>query len=138
MRQEDEPGYVKEIWQPNWNCFCCHDTGIIKPKLVTLVIDGYNPKRDKMPRCIKPGCEAGETWDSTHVADCVDYRISATTCQELDAIERESWKQATRDKFELICTRMKSAAVGMSLRKRDRTPHEEELAHRQHQEALNR
>ena len=96
MRREDEPGYEKQIWQPNWRCYCCHDTGIITPYLATLVIDGYNPKHDKLPRCINPGCEAGSEWDSCALENCIDYRVDAKICQKLDALEREAIAEGLR------------------------------------------
>jgi hypothetical protein len=133
MRCEDEPGYEKEVWQPNWNCFCCHDTGIVNPHLASLVIDGYDSKRDQLPRCINPGCKAGEHWDSETLTQCVDYRISAAICQKLDASHREHWRQAAREKQINI----QALAQQMSFRKRDRTSGEEMEAQRRHEEASN-
>jgi hypothetical protein len=133
MRREDESGYEKEIWQPSWNCFCCHDTGIIVSHLAALVIDGYNSNRDKLPRCVNPGCKPRSDWDSEALTHCVDYRISAVTCQKLDAIERENWRQTVRQKQINI----RALAQKMNLRKRDRTPIEETEAQRQHEEVCN-
>lgn len=133
MRREDEPGYEKEIWQPSWNCFCCHDTGIINQHLAVMVIDGYDSNRDKFPRCVNPGCKAGDHWDSEALTGCVDYRINAATCQKLDAIEREGWRQTVRQKQINI----QALATMMSLRKRERTSIEEMEAQRRHEEACN-
>lgn len=121
MRREDEPGYEKEIWQPSWNCFCCHDTGIINPHLAAEAIDGYDSNRDRLPRCVNPGCKAGDYWDSEALTGCVDYRINAATCQKLDVIERENWRQTVHQKQINI----QALATVMNLRKRDRTPIEE-------------
>lgn len=143
MRREDEPGYEKEIWQPDWKCFCCHDTGIIYDSLAALVIDGYDSDHDKFPRCVNPGCNAGSDWDSEILTDCVDYRISALTCQKLDAIERENWRRTIESQFEAIHNSVKDTvkdtARGMSFKrvKRDRTPSEEEIAKKRHESALN-
>lgn len=140
MRREDEPGYEKEIWQPDWKCFCCHDTGIIYDTLATLVINGYDSDHDKRPRCVNPGCKAGSGWDSEALTGCIDYRISALTCQKLDAIERENWRHTIESRFELVQSRVKDTvkdtAKGMSFKrvKRDRTPEEELLAQRKHEE----
>ncbi len=133
MRREDEPGYEKEIWQPGWNCFCCHDTGIVVSHLATLAIDGYDYNRDKFPRCVNPGCKAGDHWDSEALTDSIDYRISAATCQKLDAIEREDWRQTAR-RHQI---NIRALAKVLSLRKRDRTSSEEMEAQRRHEEALN-
>lgn len=138
MRREDEPGYEKEIWQPGWKCFCCHDTGIIYNALAALVIDGYDPDCDKFPRCVNPGCKAGSDWDSETLTGSVDYRISAATCQKLDAIERENWRRTIESKFEQVQNRVKDTAIGMSmLRRRDRTSEQELLAQRKHEEMCN-
>jgi hypothetical protein len=133
MRREDEPGYEKEIWQPGWNCFCCHDTGIIASHLAALAIDGYDSNRDKFPRCVNPGCKAGSDWDSEALTDCVDYRISAATCQKLDAMEREDWRQTVGQKQ----INLRALAQKMNLRKRDRTSLEEVEAQRRHEETCN-
>jgi hypothetical protein len=37
MRPDKEPGAEVEIWQPRWNCFCCHDSGIVHHHLAALV-----------------------------------------------------------------------------------------------------
>jgi len=133
MRREDEPRYEKEIWQPSWNCFCCHDTGIINQYLAALAIDEYDSNSDKFPRCVNPGCKAGDHWDSEALTGCVDYRINAATCQKLDAIEREDWRQTVRQKQINI----QALAQKMSLRRRERTPIEEMEAQQRHQEMCN-
>jgi len=133
MRREDEPGYEKEIWQPKWDCFCCHDTGIIKPHLASLVIDGYDFNRDQFPRCVNPGCKAGSDWDSTQLTHCCDYRITAATCQKLDAIERENWRETVR----LRQINIQTLAHQMSMRQRARTPIEEMESQRRHEEVCN-
>jgi len=142
MRPEKEPDAEVEIWQPSWKCFCCHDTGIINQHLAALVIDEYDSNRDKFPRCVNPGCKAGDHWDSETLTDCVDYRINAVTCQKLDAIEREGWRQTVRQKQINI----QALAQKMNLRKRDaesgslrdhRTPAEEIKAWRRHEEVCN-
>lgn len=138
MRGEDEPGYDKEIWQPSWKCFCCHDTGIIYDTLAGLVIDGYNPNQDKKPRCVNPGCKAGSDWDSEALTGSIDYRINAVTCQKLDAIERENWQRTIESQFKQVSRCVKDTAKGMSmLRRRDRTSEEELLAQRKHESASN-
>lgn len=92
MRKEDEPGYDKELWQPTWNCFCCHDFGMVRSHLAAMVVKGFNPNRDKLPRCQNHGCSAGERYDTRELAGCIDYRFSPEICQKLDAAERRAWR----------------------------------------------
>jgi hypothetical protein len=133
MRREDEPGYEKEIWQPHWKCFCCHDTGIIVPQLAALAIDGYDFNRDKLPRCTKTGCFAESHWDGEMLTNCVDYRISPATCFQLDAIEREGWKETARAKQ----IKIQALVEKMRLSSRSRTPSEEMEIQRRHEEICN-
>jgi hypothetical protein len=135
-RHEDEPEFEKEIWQPSWQCFCCHDSGIVQPHLTAIAIDGYDYNQDKLPRCQNPGCRAGSHWDSESVADSVDYRLSPAICQELDSIERESWRQTTKNQAAFIQKRIQETARKMNLRQRDRTSTEEMAALQRHQAAL--
>ncbi len=92
MCPDKEPGAEVEIWQPDWNCFCCHDSGIVHHYLAALVIDGYDFNLDKLPRCHNPGCTSGSHYDGEVLAPSVDYRLTAEICQELDAIERKNWR----------------------------------------------
>ena len=97
IRDEDQPGYQKEIWQPSWRCFCCEDTGIVRSRLAAMVIRGYNSNRDRLPICQAPGCNAGVNW--LHLEGNIDMRLTAAICQELDRISREDWRQSTQQKF---------------------------------------
>ncbi|TBR56466.1 hypothetical protein B4U84_29745 [Westiellopsis prolifica IICB1] len=122
MRREDEPGYEKEIWHPQWQCFCCQDTGKVQPHLVRLVISGYNYDRDRLPVCQAPGCSAGSNY--LHLEDEIDMRLVSAICQELDRIERENWRQTTLNKVALIQEQINQTAVAKSLRQRDRTSYD--------------
>ncbi|MUL39377.1 hypothetical protein [Gloeocapsopsis dulcis] len=113
MCYEDELSCEKEIWQPKWRCFCCRDTGIIASPLAAMAIDGYDCNRDQLPRCVNPGCKAGSHWDGEALANCIDYRINAATCQKLDALERANWRQTVQEKQINI----QALAQKMSLRK---------------------
>src|SRR4028118_382741 len=93
MRPKEEPGVDKEVWQPTWKCFCCHDTGIVASHLATTVIEEYDLNRDKLPRCQNPGCTSGSYLDGDSLTRSVDYRLTPAICQELDADERESWRE---------------------------------------------
>ena len=134
MRPEKEPGADPEIWQPDWNCFCCHDTGIVHHYLVTLVIDGYDSNRDKLPRCHNRGCDAGSHYDGHTLAGSVDYRLTNDICQELDAIERENWRDYVQKKRQKL--KIDLSTIGKNLRQRSRTPTEEMEARQKHQAVL--
>ena len=132
MRLESEVK-DKEIWQPRWNCFCCEDSGLVKPNLVKLVIPSYDYGKDKLPRC--QNCEAGEHYENPAFDGCLDFRLNEDICQKLDNIARTDWKQVIGKKqrgeklFEIDYS-----TVVKSLRKRSRSQQEQELAQRNHLE----
>jgi len=126
--QQDQPGYEKEIWQPQWNCFCCQDTGIVRSHLARLVIPDYNWSHDALPICQHPSCHMQDKLSET-VLRLADYRFTATLCQQLDQFSRDDWKQTIELKHETL----QQLAQAKSLRKHPRTPEEEELARSQHQ-----
>jgi hypothetical protein len=133
MRPEEEPDFDKPAWRPTWKCFCCHDTGIVISHLAEQVIDGYDSNRDKLPRCQNPGCVSGSHFDGSNFIHCIDYRLTSEICQELDAREREDWNEMLlfqhRRRVEI-----RELAEKMNLRKRDRTPEEEQIARTRHKE----
>ncbi|NEP02039.1 MAG: hypothetical protein F6K58_25955 [Symploca sp. SIO2E9] len=138
MRPEHEPGYSKEIWQPQWRCFCCHDTGIVVSHLAAMVIKGYNANRSKFPLCQNPNCHA-EVGIPEEYNHCLDFRFNGEICAELDKRERQSWQDWTKGRQQRLSelnTKVSALAEGMSLRKRQRTPSEEIEAQRRHQEVL--
>ena len=142
IRPDKEPCAEIEIWQPCWKCFCCHDRGIIVAHLAKMAIDGYNPNHDKLPRCVAPGCNSGEQFDSEQLSKSVDYRLDAAICQELDAIERTSWQQTIKDKQKNIQRQRQTQSLisqfaqSKNLRPVDRSPEEQTKSERKHQEAL--
>jgi len=119
MRPEKEPGAEVEIWQPDWNCFCCHDSGIVHHYLAALVIDGFDSNLDKLPRFLAPS---------------VDYRLTADICQELDAIERENWRDYVQKKR--LALKVDLSTIGKNLRQCQRTSTEERSARQKHQAVL--
>jgi len=129
MRPDKEPGAEVEIWQPRWNCFCCHDRGIVHHHLAALVIDGYNYNRDKLPRCHNPGCTAGGHFDGEVLAPSVDYRLTAEICQELDAIERKNWR-------DYVQQRRLAIEIDLSTIGNQRTSTEEMEVRQKHQAVL--
>jgi hypothetical protein len=134
MRPETEPGADPEIWQPDWKCFCCHDSGIVHHYLAKLVIDGYDSNRDKLPRCHNLCCNAGSHYDGYALTDSVDYRLDSETCQELDSIERENWRDYVEQQRQKL--KIDLSTIGKNLRGRDRTSSEEMEARQKHQAVL--
>lgn len=102
MRPDDEAIKDTEIWQPSWKCFCCMDSGIIAPHLAAMAIENYNRANDRLPRCAAPGCKAKCLFDTDQLQDCIDYRVDTQVCQELDLVERESWRNTVRMKHQRI------------------------------------
>jgi hypothetical protein len=127
----------REIWQPSWKCYCCQDTGLVASLLVRLVIVDYSHQKDKSVVCKNPNCELGNRYvnDNNY-----DQRFTSAVCVKLDAISREDWRNTAKIQQERIKEfkkRTKELALKMNLRSRDRTPEEEELARRKHEEVLN-
>lgn len=132
MRPEKEPGAETEIWQPEWKCFCCHDSGILVPHLAERIIDGYDCSLDKIPLCANPGCKAASKYNSEFWDASVDRRIEPAVCQQLDLLEREAWRKTIQVKAQKIQEAIKAFASQKSLRKRDRSPEEEQLIRKRH------
>lgn len=127
----------KEIWQPNWNCFCCQDTGRIQLLLVQRVIPDYDYDRDKIPVCQL--CNKGRDWLHLKDKGILDTRISFDTCRKLDSLAREDWKHTTQMWFEWAKKRImqgiNDVAQKYNTRKRDRIQEEFILAQRNHAKA---
>jgi hypothetical protein len=138
MRPECEPDYDKKLWQPNWHCFCCHDTGFVIDKLAAYVIEGYVSGQHKIARCRSSKCQAqiGETLESS---GSLDDRLTRKICDDLDNLEREEWARSLSKKVEL-----RRQAKGMvdelaerkSMRLRRRTCQEEMEVRRKHEEVI--
>ena len=81
----------KEIWHPEWKCFCCQDSGILQSHLVQLVIPDYNHRHDRLPICQSSGCKKGSRW--LHLGSGnLDMRFTSAICQQLDMHERTAWR----------------------------------------------
>ncbi|ELS00880.1 hypothetical protein Xen7305DRAFT_00005810 [Xenococcus sp. PCC 7305] len=135
LREEAQPGYQAESWQPTWNCFCCHDTGFVQYSLVKKIIKNYVPDRHKPVECNASSCNIrlGETLYETNT---LDRRFDPEICDRLDAEERQIWKKWRHEKhrkrlesLELNCTK--------NLRARSRTQEEQFEVERRHQEMRN-
>ncbi len=136
MRREDEPDYEKEIFQPGWDCYCCRDTGIAI-NAARIIIEKWKLESQKIPVCQRKGCLAGEKL-STHydpqVQGSLDWRLNPELCQEVDEYERAAWRESAKKELhgEKV---LDFSSVIKSLRKRPRTPEEQELAQRKHLES---
>lgn len=127
VRPDKESSVDAEIWYPEWRCFCCHDTGIVRPKLASLVIPDYDYDKDLHPACYR--CGAGSVY-----TNCEEYdqRLTRGICGELDRIERENWTATVKERQQRILeTRL--LAQAMSMRSSDRTPDEELVAEKRHE-----
>jgi hypothetical protein len=138
MRPECEPDYDKRLWQPNWHCFCCHDTGFVIDRLAAYVIEGYVGGQHKIAVCRATKCQAqiGETLESS---GSLDRRLTPEICDDLDNLEREEWAWSLSKKVEL-----KRQAKGMvdelaerkSMRLRRRSLQEEMEVRRKQEEII--
>ena len=130
--QKEEAELGKEIWFPNWNCFCCHDTGFVNPRLVKLVIQDYDHDEDKLPICQNPKCIENQKYISNRsIATALDWRFNEQLCQKLDEIEREDWraeKKRTIQQLNII-----DFAAQKSLRRGNRSQLENERVAQNHQ-----
>lgn len=139
LRRECEPDYEKEIWQPNWRCFCCHDTGFVLDRLAAHVIEGYKGGLHKIVRCQATECQA-EIGETLEASGTLDNRLTNDICDHLDSLERENWRQTLFQQHEL-----RKKALGLvdelaqrkSMRLRQRTPTEEMEVRRKHRDILN-
>ena len=98
----------KEIWQPEWKCFCCQDTGRVQPILAKLVIPDYDDWHDKLPICQAPGCNQYSRWMGVGNNN-LDMRFVSTICQQLDMYQREDWRKTVERKainFQELAQRM--------------------------------
>lgn len=139
LRAECEPNYEKLLWQPNWRCFCCHDTGFVIDRLANYVIEGYTNGQHKIARCQATKCEA-EIAEILEATGSLDDRLTSEICDHLDYLEREDWRQTLKKQHEL-----RKKALGLvdelaqrkSMRLGRRTPQEEMEMRRKHEEVIN-
>jgi len=139
LRPECEPDYDKQVWQPNWYCFCCHDTGFVIDGLAAYVIEGYVSGQHKIARCRGSKCQA-EIGETLEASGSLDNRLTREICDYLDNLERSEWARTLKRKHEL-----RKQALGLvdelaerkSIRLRRRTPQEEMEVRRNHAEKCN-
>ena len=99
-REEDEPGFEQESWKPTWKCYCCHDTGFVLDRLASLVIEGYDAEKSKIPRCNASRCGT-EVGLNLEESGTLDLRLSSEVCDRLSEMERESWEDYRWRKHQL-------------------------------------
>ena len=139
LRPECEPDYDKQVWQPNWYCFCCHDTGFVIERLATYVIEGYIRGQHKIVECRATSCQA-EIGETLRASGTLDRRLTPDICDHLDCMERQEWAQTVEKQSQL-----RKQALGLvdelserkSTRLRRRTPAEEMEVRRKHSEIIN-
>ena len=85
LRPDKQADADNEIWFPDWNCFCCHDYGTVRPALVQKVIPDHDSKLDKAVVCQR--CDAGIGMTADHY----DQRFNRAICNQLAEIERQDW-----------------------------------------------
>ncbi len=135
LRDEAQPGYDAESWQPTWNCFCCHDTGLVQDLLVKKIIKNYVSGRHKPVECNATNCDI-QLGRYLYKTNTLDRRFSAEICDRLDAEERQMWKEWRKEKHE---TRLRSLDLNVTknLRFRSRTNEEQFDVERRHQDIRN-
>lgn len=97
IRPEIVSDINKEIWQPDWNCFCCHDTGLVTGSAIFAVIPDYDGLRDQPVACRHPRCEAGTYYQGD---ETYDDRFTQALCINLDKSERQAWKETIENRFK--------------------------------------
>ena len=135
LRREDEPEYQREIWQPDWQCFCCEDTGEAI-HAARRFIDGYDGCKHKLVICQNPHCAAGRKLGTSPALQAsLDWRLGREICIEVDLAQRQIWREeAQRQQPEKI--EIDVSGIGFNLRGRSRTPTEEMEAQQRHQAVL--
>lgn len=98
IRPEKERGVDQEVFYPDWQCFCCHDSGLVDPRLTKLVIKKYDYWRDKRAVCQR--CDKGTPYDDDYRN--YEMRFSKQICNELDTIERQEWADFAKTQQEQI------------------------------------
>jgi hypothetical protein len=118
----------KEIWQPSWKCFCCHDTGTVQPHLAEKVIPDYDHNRDRLPICqSSPACTQKSRWILLPKEN-LDMRFTQTICQQLDMHERTAWRLTVERKainIKSLANKMTMPKVEYHDGRKERNPNDE-------------
>ena len=102
------------------------------PHLAGLIIDRYNPERDRFPLCVNPGCKAASKYDSEFFDTSVDRRLKPSICQQLELLEKESWRKTSQAKMQRAQEAFGALAKEKSLRKCARSLDEEQVSREKH------
>ncbi|MEA5553304.1 hypothetical protein VB713_20405 [Anabaena cylindrica UHCC 0172] len=117
----------KEIFYPQWNCFCCQDSGFVQLRLVQIIIPDYNYQQDKNVACQNPSCKKfHEKWGNIHLEN-FDTRFLPAICQKLDLWSRKDWRNTVKRQIDFHGLAKKMAMPGTT----DRTENDNrEVQHR--------
>ena len=79
---------------PNWNCFCCQDTGIVRAPIIRRHIDRtYDPNPGKDDPLIECACGQPPALARTYIKSI----FSREHCRELDRLTRQDWVETGRN-----------------------------------------
>ena len=103
-------------------------------RLASLVIDGYDSEKSKIPRCNASNCGA-EVGAYLEESGTLDTRLSGDVCDRLSEMEKKSWEDYRWKKHQL-----RNEALGLveelaerkSMRVIRRSEKEEKEAQRKH------
>ena len=135
LRPEAQPGYEKVAWKPTWNCFCCHDTGLVQHLLVKKVIKSYVSGRHKPVECNATSCNI-RLGDTLYETETLDRRFSADLCDRLDSEERRMWERWSKEQHQKRL-RLIDSNMTKNLRLRSRTNYEQLEVERRHRNIRN-
>lgn len=80
-----------ELFYPDWKCFCCEDSGMIRSISAKQVIPNYSDWHHKPITCQR--CDKG----SPNMNDPnYDQRFNYRICVELDKLRRDDWKATVK------------------------------------------
>lgn len=114
----------EEIFFPDWNCFCCQDTGKVQPHWTRLIIPDFDWNKDKIPLCTN--CNVHHNLIHLLDYEVLDTRFDFQICAELDRIAREDWSNTAKSKQQAIAAaKSKQLTIELgkkkSFAKRERT-----------------
>ena len=156
LRPEAQPGYQKIAWKrrsiasppmpqalsnrsSDWNCFCCHDTGLVPERLIKRIIPRYAHGRHKPVECNATNCTI-QLARLLYTTKTLDERFTRDICDRLDLEERKMWLEWSNQRHEQRKQRLKlveNPNLTKNLRARNRTNDEELEVQRRHQRIVN-
>ena len=138
LRPEAQPGYQKTAWKPTWDCFCCHDTGLVRVSLIEKVIPDYIPSRHKPVECNATNCKIRLS-ELLYTTQTLDERFTNDICDLLDREERKIWFEWSKQRHEMRKHRLGLADIPditHNLRARNRTSDEQLDVECRHQNVI--